>query len=213
MADATAGAPMSFTNRFGWAGYLLGFALGGFFDGILLHQVLQWHHLLINIQSAPFQDIRVQILADGLFHVLMYVIAAVGLWLLWRTRREFAAAGADRLLLANALIGFGVWHILDGILSHWILGIHRIRVDVENKLFWDLLWFFVFGVAFVAAGWWMRRSRGPGASGGMRRRMAPAALVLAVLVAGPLAASNRPLGIFEMKRLSGSSLSMPSDES
>jgi uncharacterized membrane protein len=25
---------------------LLGFALGGFFDGILLHQILQWHHLL-----------------------------------------------------------------------------------------------------------------------------------------------------------------------
>ena len=24
----------------------LGFAFGGFFDGILLHQILQWHHLL-----------------------------------------------------------------------------------------------------------------------------------------------------------------------
>src|SRR5690606_18965301 len=27
-------------------GTVLGFALGGFFDGILLHQILQWHHLL-----------------------------------------------------------------------------------------------------------------------------------------------------------------------
>lgn len=26
-----------------WPGWLLGFALGGFFDGILLHQLLQWN--------------------------------------------------------------------------------------------------------------------------------------------------------------------------
>lgn len=28
-----------------WAA-VLGFALSGFFDGVLLHQILQWHHLL-----------------------------------------------------------------------------------------------------------------------------------------------------------------------
>ncbi|WP_272547883.1 DUF2243 domain-containing protein [Acidovorax sp. NCPPB 3576] len=28
-----------------WPGYLLGFSLGVFFDGIVLHQILQWHHL------------------------------------------------------------------------------------------------------------------------------------------------------------------------
>lgn len=27
-------------KRLNWAGYLLGFAFGGFFDGILLHQIL-----------------------------------------------------------------------------------------------------------------------------------------------------------------------------
>lgn len=183
---ATPTAPLA------WAGYLLGFGLGGFFDGILLHQVLQWHHLLTAVEAPAFQDIRVQILADGLFHVLMYIIAAGGLWLLWRGRRRFAEPGADRLLLANALIGFGVWHILDGILSHWILGIHRIRMDVENKLFWDLLWFVVFGVAFVAAGWWLRRGRSGGDSGGFRRAATPIALTLAVLIAGPVAALPPP---------------------
>jgi predicted membrane protein DUF2243 len=29
-----------------FAGILLGLGLGGFFDGIILHQVLQWHHML-----------------------------------------------------------------------------------------------------------------------------------------------------------------------
>ncbi|MEX2630413.1 MAG: DUF2243 domain-containing protein [Tistlia sp.] len=194
--------PASFTGRFGWAGYLLGFGLGGFFDGILLHQVLQWHHLLSSLEGSAFRDIRVQILADGLFHVLMYLIAGAGLWLLWRTRREYGEPGADRLLFANALIGFGAWHILDSILSHWILGIHRIRVEVDNPLFWDLLWFFLFGVAFVAAGWLLRRGgsarSGGGRSGGRRERApgrhgtAPALLALAALVAGPVAALPPP---------------------
>ena len=176
-------------GRLSWAGWLLGFALGGFFDGILLHQVLQWHHLLSGLEGAPFADIRVQILADGLFHVLMYVLAAAGLFLLWRSRRALAEAGRGRLLLADALVGFGVWHVLDTFLSHWILGIHRIRMDVDNRLFWDLLWLAGFGLAFVAAGWWLGRG-GPG--GGRerprRRYVAPAVLVVAVLLAAPVAA-------------------------
>ena len=28
------------------AGILFGLGLGGFFDGIILHQVLRWHHML-----------------------------------------------------------------------------------------------------------------------------------------------------------------------
>jgi len=171
----------------GSAGYLLGFGLGGFFDGILLHQILQWHHLLSLVTRPPFQDIRVQIMADGFFHLLMYVLAGAGLWKLWKGRHHFEGGG-DRLLLANAAIGFGAWHMLDGVLSHWILGIHRIRLDSENVLFWDLLWFIVFGVAFVVLGRWLRRGNG-GAVGG---RGGAAALALAVLVGGPVAALPPP---------------------
>lgn len=181
------GGRLRYSGSFEWAGFALGFGLGGFFDGILLHQILQWHHLLSGIEQAR-QDIRVLILTDGLFHALMYAIAALGLWLLWRGRREFALGGADRRLLANALIGFGVWHVLDGVLSHWVLGIHRIRMDTDNPLFWDLTWLAVFGVVPLAIGWLMRR--GGGRAG--RAMSSPLALVLAVLAAGPLAALPPP---------------------
>ncbi len=174
--------PRDFSSSLRWSGYALGFALGGFFDGILLHQVLQWHHLLSGIESAR-ADIRFLIMTDGLFHVLMYVIAAIGLWLLWRSRQEFSARGADRLLLAHALIGFGVWHIIDSVLSHWILGIHRIRMDADNPLFWDLLWFVLFGILPAVIGIMLPR----GGSGGTRLR-AHTALVGAVFIAAPLAA-------------------------
>jgi uncharacterized membrane protein len=180
---------VSFTRMFRWSGYLLGFALGAFFDGILLHQVLQWHHLLSGLQGEPFRDIRVQIFADGLFHVKAYALALAGLVLLWRTRDECAAPRAGRVLLATTLIGFGVWHVVDAILSHWILGIHRIRMDAENVLLWDLAWFFIFGVAFIVAGWLLGRYEGSGgASPGRRSFIAPSILALSVLIAGPVAA-------------------------
>lgn len=179
-----------FSTSFRWAGIALGFALGGFFDGILLHQVLQWHHLLSGIEEAR-SDIRFLIMTDGLFHVLMYLIGALGLWLLWLSRRQFAASGADRLLLANALIGFGVWHIIDSVLSHWILGIHRIRMDVDNPLFWDLLWFVAFGLVPAAIGLMLRRGGGSGSDRG-RVLHSHTALVAAVCVAAPLAALPAP---------------------
>ncbi len=34
-------------------GLLLGIGLGGFVDGIVLHQILQWHHMLTDEGSFP----------------------------------------------------------------------------------------------------------------------------------------------------------------
>ncbi|HEY0844155.1 MAG TPA: DUF2243 domain-containing protein [Noviherbaspirillum sp.] len=188
-------------QRLDRAGYLLGFALGGFFDGILLHQILQWHHLLSGVERAPFTDLRMQILADGLFHALMYVIAAIGIWKLVKARYVLVGPAADRALVADTLIGFGAWHIVDSLLSHWILGIHRIRMDSPSPLLWDLLWFVVFGVLFVAAGMLLRR-RGPPPSEGdgekkrMRSTFAPmlAAGVAAAGFASALAPSAGDAG-------------------
>lgn len=187
-----AGAPGAGAARsLAWPGWWLGVALGGFFDGIVLHQVLQWHHLLSAVQAA--RDLRVQILADGLFHALMYLLAIVGLAQLWRRRAALDGRGAGRALGAAALLGFGAWHAVDAVLSHWILGIHRIRMDVANPLVWDLAWLAVFGLVPLACGLWLRHappggSGGHGSHGGRGGRTGAAALGLATLVAGPLAA-------------------------
>jgi uncharacterized membrane protein len=173
-------------------GFFLGMALGGFFDGILLHQILQWHHLLSNVDAA--RDMRVQIMADGVFHALMYAVAAAALYQLWRRRAALQAPDAARTLWGMALVGFGGWHIADAVVSHWITGIHRIKVDSPQPLLWDLAWFVVFGVVPALAGWWLRRN-GPGSPGSnspppspRRGRQAATGLGLAALVAGPLAA-------------------------
>ena len=113
--------------------FILGFAFGAFFDGILLHQILQWHHLLSLVQGDLYRDVRVQILADGLFHAAAYLLAAGGLVLLWRGGQ---VRPADRIVLGWAVLGFAAWQFADVILVHWAIGLHRVRVDVPNPLLW-----------------------------------------------------------------------------
>ncbi|OZI58833.1 DUF2243 domain-containing protein [Bordetella genomosp. 1] len=168
------------------AGLLLGFAMGGFFDGILLHQILQWHHLLSAIQSGPYASLRMQVTVDGLFHALMYVVAALGLWQLHRARA--AIDGQRRRLWGAFWMGFGGWHAIDAVVSHWLLGIHRIRMDTEVPLLWDLGWLAVFGLLPLLAGWRMQRGDGAGPPARSRR----GAAALGLLIAGAAALNLFP---------------------
>ena len=166
-----------FTRSYWFAGASIGFALAGFFDGILLHQILQWHSLLSSLDGEVFQDLRFRMLTDGLFHVVMYLIGLVGLWLLWRTRAQFDATGSGRRFASSLLIGFGVWHLIDAVLNHWILGLHHIREN-ESWLAWDLV-FFALGLVCVAIGLWLRRDFEDGGT----RRMASSAITASVISA------------------------------
>lgn len=164
MTDALhARAAVALPRRRPWAGYLLGFGMGGFFDGILLHQILQWHHLLSGLSAATLADLRVQVVADGVFHALMYAVAGAGLWSLYRSRG--ASQPSRRTLLAHFLLGFGIWHVVDAVLSHWLTGIHRLRMDVPDPLPWELAWLALFGLLPLMAGWVLGR-RGPPADSG-----------------------------------------------
>ncbi|WEF34324.1 DUF2243 domain-containing protein [Pseudoduganella chitinolytica] len=165
---------------------VLGIALGGFFDGILLHQVLQWHHFLSLVPGMD--DLRLQVMWDGYFHVAMYVVAMLGLWGLWRARRANAPVPGATALAAAALLGFAVWNFIDVAGAHWILRIHRIRVGVPEPLWWDLGWLFAFGVLPLALWYWLRgRASGPGSP-----TAALATLALTVTAAGAWALREPP---------------------
>lgn len=169
-------------------GGVLGFGLGGFFDGILLHQILQWHHLLSLVPGGA--DLRWKVLWDGVFHALMFVVAAAGLTGLWRAHRRGDAVRAGALLGA-VLVGFGLWHAVDAVLSHWLLGIHRIRIDSPNPLLWDVGWLALFGIGPLLAGWLLLR--GPPASPSRRAATLPLLLLTAATaVMGGLALRPAP---------------------
>jgi hypothetical protein len=80
----------------------------------------------------------------------MYLVALVALIGLRRYRAR--AASIDESLSGAMLVGFGAWHVVDALLSHWVLGIHRIRMDSPTPLLWDLGWLAGFGLAPLALG-------------------------------------------------------------
>jgi uncharacterized membrane protein len=168
------------------ASFVLGLALSGFFDGILLHQILQWHHFLSLVPGDDLRDLRTQILADGLFHVFVYVLTALGLVLLWRTRGNLTSPGAGRKVIGGALLGFGAWNMIDVGFFHWILGIHRIRVNVPNPLIYDLVWFFGLGAAVALIGLWVLRGGSTGETG-RGGRMAFIGMIVLFTIAVPVA--------------------------
>lgn len=166
------------------AAAVTGVGLSGFFDGILLHQVLQWHHLLSLVLGETWRDIENQILADGLFHVLMYAVTGIGLLLLWRARRHLAddRAGA-RHVGTGFLLGFGGWNLVDVGLFHWVLNIHRIRLGVPDPLAYDLGWLALFGFVPLLLAWLVARKGGTRGDG----RSAAGLLSLAAMITAPLA--------------------------
>ncbi|HSP24962.1 MAG TPA: DUF2243 domain-containing protein, partial [Saliniramus sp.] len=190
MAHAMITDERRFARRLAFGGVSLGFALGGFFDGIVLHQILQWHHLLSNVAPTnTIGDLRFQVLADGMFHAAHYAFAMLGLYLIWSARRCVGGPGSGRRLIAFSLIGFGAWHIVDAVLVHWILQLHRIRMDVDHPLLWDIAWLVPFGIVPAWLGYRLLQRIPPAdASGQGGARLASILLAGAVLAAGTLAA-------------------------
>jgi uncharacterized membrane protein len=77
------------------AGILFGLGLGGFFDGIVLHQILQWHHMLTSAGHPPdsVENLKFNTLWDGIFHASTYVFVVAGLAVLWRSAHRRICAG------------------------------------------------------------------------------------------------------------------------
>ncbi len=138
---------------------VIGFGIGGFFDGIVLHQILQWHHLVsAKVPANDLAGLEANTLADGLFHATMWVIIVGGVLLLAREIRERAGPSTIRRLVGGTLIGFGAFNVVDEIVFHAVLELHHIRPG-PNQLSWDMA-FAAWGIAMVAAGWWVLRNDG-----------------------------------------------------
>jgi uncharacterized membrane protein len=140
------------------AGVFLGLGLGGFFDGIVLHQILQWHHMVTEPYPATtLQNKELNVMFDGLFHAATYVFTAVGLWRLWRVVTKDQAPLSGRVLIGAKLMGWGIFNLVEGIIDHHILQIHHVRTGPDAAL-WDI-GFLIWGAAMLVGGWWLIRSQ------------------------------------------------------
>ena len=143
------------------AGVLFGLGLGGFFDGIVLHQILQWHHMVTSAGYPPdtVRNLQINTLWDGIFHATTYVFVALALAVLWRHARRSHVKWSGKLLVGYMLIGFGAFNVVEGVINHHLLGLHHVNETVPESqwLAWDL-GFLAWGAAMLIGGVFVLRA-------------------------------------------------------
>lgn len=132
------------------AAFMLGVGLIGAVDGIVFHQLLQWHHMI----DSP--NINFEIITDGFF------TAGFSTILIWGGIKIFLDARNDQLghswgtFFSGLLIGSGAFNLVEGIVNHHILQVHRVRPAAENPLLYDLT-FLASGLLLILIGFIIKR--------------------------------------------------------
>jgi uncharacterized membrane protein len=149
------------------AGIVLGVGFGGFVDGIVLHQLLQWHHMLTSTDSdnvgIPYyprdtvHGLEINTVWDGVFHVFTWLMVLTGMSMLFsRVQQGRGQVWKRRALWSWVLVGWGLFNLVEGLVDHQILGIHHVRSGA-HQLAWDM-GFLALGAVLVVGGWLLSRS-------------------------------------------------------
>jgi uncharacterized membrane protein len=133
------------------ASILLGLGLGGFFDGIVLHQILQWHHM-ISTPTPPdtLENLQLNTVGDGIFHAATWALTVAGIFVLLASNGARHEEGGMRTLIGGMLVGWGVFNTVEGVIDHHLLGLHHVRPGPDESLY-DV-GFLIWGSIMVMAG-------------------------------------------------------------
>jgi uncharacterized membrane protein len=141
------------------AAVVLGIGLGGFVDGIALHQILQWHEMLsAKIPPIDYVNKSVNMFWDGIFHAFCLVVVLVGVVLLWKLLWRSDIARSGNLFAGGMLLGWGVFNIIEGVIDHHLLKLHNVREVALNVPAWN--WgFLALSVLLIIVGYGMINKR------------------------------------------------------
>ncbi len=143
------------------AGVVLGLGFGGFADGIVLHQILGWHHLVCLTEycrPVSVAELQVQNTQDGYFHLALWLVTLAGTAMLFRAARDPGPACSGRGFAGAMLAGWGLFNVIEGLIDHQILGIHHVLPGDPDQLWFDLL-FLAVGVGLIGTGAALMRKR------------------------------------------------------
>jgi uncharacterized membrane protein len=139
-------------------GIFLGLGIGGFIDGIVLHQLAHWH----NMGSAVLPPSTLEALAqnmrwDGMFHVFTLALTLIGVVSLWREGLDGTAPPSLRVLTGQMVLGWGLFNVVEGAIAHVLLDLHHVRdLPMHVPLYdWVVLG---LGALFMLLGWLMSRT-------------------------------------------------------
>ena len=117
---------------------ILGIGVGGFIDGIVLHQILQWHEMLSNkIPPTDYTGKTVNMFWDGIFHAFTLITTLVGIILLWKISYRRDINRSMYLLSGGMLVGWGLFNIVEGLIDHHLLKLHNVKEISANPEIWN----------------------------------------------------------------------------
>jgi len=101
-------------------------------------------------------NLEINMVWDGLFHVLTWIMTLVGIVLLWRaaTRRDVPVAG--KTVFGAALLGWGLFNLVEGVIDHHILHVHHVVERLGVSIF-DYA-FLASGIIMIILGAWLIHS-------------------------------------------------------
>jgi uncharacterized membrane protein len=145
------------------AGFLLGAGLGGFVDGIVFHQLLQWHNMLsARLPPDTLLMAKVNMFWDGVFHAGVWLLTVAGLWRLFVAGGRPDVPWSGGVLLGGMALGWGAFNFIEGLVDHQLLGLHHVIDAAGNPWPADMA-FLASGVLLMALGAWVaRRELGSG---------------------------------------------------
>lgn len=142
------------------AATVLGIGLGGFVDGIVLHQLLQWHQMLSNkIAPVTVEAKSVNMFWDGIFHFFTLLVTLTGSILLWHLLQKKNVNRSGWLFSGGLLLGWAIFNIIEGIADHHILKLHNVREVSPDPNLWNV-GFLIFSLLLGGvAGWMVQKGR------------------------------------------------------
>ncbi len=142
------------------SGIVIGVGMGGFLDGIILHQILQWHNMGSSVlRPDTMEAMKQNMVWDGLFHAGTWMAAMVGIVMLWSHARRGHPLPGPRALTGQLLLGWGLFNLVEGLIDHHLLGLHHVRDLPAHVPLYDWIFLAVGGVGLILVGWLMSRPR------------------------------------------------------
>lgn len=141
------------------AAVVLGIGTGGFMDGIVFHQLMQWHSMLsAKVPATDYIGKSINMFWDGIFHAFCLVVVFIGISLLWRVSKTPDADRSGSLLVGGMLSGWAIFNLAEGITNHQLIKLHNVMEYSPNQGLANYT-FLGISVLILITGLWISRSK------------------------------------------------------
>ena len=150
-------------------GTIIGIGMGGFLDGIIIHQLLQTHNMLsARLPKDSVANMEINMFWDGLFHAFTWLMVALGLVLQWHAAARGRAVLPGVAMWGSLLLEWGLFNLVEGVVDHHLLGLHHVRDLPVHLPLYDWIFLGIGGAGFIGVGRALAGSRARAGYGRVR---------------------------------------------